>query len=120
MPKSPSPTPINRVPRTLNGFPPHRSAKGPVKRIPPTRKGDGANAAELFTRQPSPSAKIHTEGRQEYRHEIHRNSETHNPGVAKSQGICGIEFAILHADVPETSWPCRCQAEILAVRFYEL
>src|SRR5947209_8780968 len=36
MPKNARPTAINRVPRTLNGFPPHRSAKGPVKRIPPT------------------------------------------------------------------------------------
>src|SRR5216683_2465540 len=36
MPRSPSPTPISKVPRTLNSLPPHRSARGPVKRMPPT------------------------------------------------------------------------------------
>src|SRR6266581_3540670 len=36
MPRSPSPAPISKVPRILNSLPPHRSARGPVKRMPPT------------------------------------------------------------------------------------
>src|SRR5712692_1595073 len=113
--RSASPTPISKVPRTLNGLPPHRSAKGPVKGCPnQPGKGDGTDATELLISQPGPPAKIHPEGSQEYWHEIYRDSETHHPRIAKSQGMCGIECAVLHGVVPETSWSGRCQTEVLA------
>src|SRR5438309_1716408 len=147
MPRSASPIPISKVPRTLNSLPPHRSARGPAKRMPTTspanvmalmrpscspvspalpprstrrvaRNIGKKGGADWRTAQPRPSAKIHPKGRQEYWHEIHRNSETHHRGVAESEGICWVEIAILHAVAPDASWPGHTQTESWLVRFH--
>jgi len=60
----------------------------------PTR--EGADATKLLASEPGPSAEINPEGSQEYRHEIHRDCETDHCRIAKNEGICGIECAILH------------------------
>src|ERR1700751_3771059 len=61
-----------------------------------TGKGEGADATELLIRQPGLPAKIHPDGSQEHWHEIYRNREADHPGITKSQGVCGIDSALLH------------------------
>ena len=66
-------------------------------------------------------AKIHLDGSQEDWHEINRNREADHPGIAKSQGVCGIDNALLHVmQCPKHLGRTVCQSEVLTVRFHEL
>src|ERR1700757_3618751 len=67
-------------------------------------KGEGADATELLIRQPGLPAKIHPDGSQEDWHEIYRNREADHPGIAKSQGVCGIDSAFLHVSSVRNIW----------------
>jgi len=80
-------------------------------------KCDGADASELFASQPGPSAKIHPERSQEYRHEIYRNSETRHRGIAVSEGISRIARFFMRL-FPMRAGPAERRPKSWLVRFH--